>query len=250
MNLQDLAFTMVLRILIFSCFMLAVNVGSADPIPANSKLSEFQQRVIHYFKEVALGYEYGTASEITRKWTKPMNVFIDGAHSDEVDVEVEKVVSELNDLITNDFEIRIVTDKSIANLHLYVGSLSSYTALYPQDYDLAKANSGIFTVTWNKNQEIVRGRIFIKNTISTAEQRHAVREELTQSLGFGRDSMLYRDSIFQLKYTTLTEYAEIDREVIRLLYHPQMRSGLSASEVDHLLTEILLAEKDVFEAMR
>lgn len=76
------------------------------------------------------------------------------------------------------------------------------------------------------------------------EQKHLLREELTQSLGLGKDSPWYSDSIFQQTFSTkTTEYAEIDKELIRLLYHPDMAIGLNKVQVDVVLTDILVSEK-------
>lgn len=71
-----------------------------------------------------------------------------------------------------------------------------------------------------------------------------LREELTQSLGLARDSNLYPESIFQQSFSTkTTDYAPIDRDLIRLLYHPEMKVGLNRDEVDNLLRDILLTEQ-------
>ncbi len=37
-------------------------------------------------------------------------------------------------------------------------------------------------------------------------------------------------------------YADVDRNLIRLLYRPKMTTGLDASEVDAVLESILLTE--------
>lgn len=73
-------------------------------------------------------------------------------------------------------------------------------------------------------------------------QKHLLREELTQSLGLARDSQEYVESIFQSAWTTTNEYAEIDRDLIRLLYHPQMNIGLNETQADKVLREILSHE--------
>ena len=51
------------------------------------------------------------------------------------------------------------------------------------------------------------------------EQKHLLREELTQSLGLFNDSYKYPESIFYQDWTTTTEYAQIDRELIDMLYN-------------------------------
>ena len=50
-------------------------------------------------------------------------------------------------------------------------------------------------------------------------QKHLLREELTQSLGLKNDSYKYENSIFQQKWTEVTEYAPIDIKVIEMLYN-------------------------------
>lgn len=51
------------------------------------------------------------------------------------------------------------------------------------------------------------------------EQKHLLREELTQSLGLFNDSPKYRESIFYDGWTTTTEYSDLDREPIQMLYN-------------------------------
>ena len=50
--------------------------------------------------------------------------------------------------------------------------------------------------------------------------RCTLREEITQSLGFVNDSYSYPMSIFQeSKYIPITEFADIDKEIIKRLYN-------------------------------
>ena len=80
------------------------------------------------------------------------------------------------------------------------------------------------------------------NKANTLEQKHLLREEFTQSLGLAKDSGLYDDSIFQSEWTSTTEYSTIDRDLIRLLYHPTMISGLNAAQSETVLRAILTSE--------
>jgi hypothetical protein len=80
------------------------------------------------------------------------------------------------------------------------------------------------------------------NRANLAEQKHLLREELTQSLGLARDSQEYPESIFQSAWTNTTNYALIDSDLIRLLYHPDMSIGLTKAQVDVVLKEILISE--------
>jgi hypothetical protein len=61
-------------------------------------------------------------------------------------------------------------------------------------------------------------------------------------MGLAKDSSLYPESIFQSAWTTTTSYAPIDKDLIRLLYHPKMSTGLNETQVDEILREILVSE--------
>ena len=61
-------------------------------------LSEYEIDVIDYFKDIALGFEFGNGSNITRKWNSEMKVFIGGEPSFELLAEFEKIRTEINEL--------------------------------------------------------------------------------------------------------------------------------------------------------
>ncbi len=72
-----------------------------------------------------------------------------------------------------------------------------------------------------------------------------ILEEVTQALGLMNDATAYPRSIFYETATDggfETEYAPVDRELIRLLYHPRMSAGLDAEAAEARLIEILEAE--------
>jgi hypothetical protein len=206
-------------------------------------LSSYQKEVISYFKEVSLGFEYGNAAGLTRKWTKPMVVFVAGKPSAEHLAELDRVTAELNGLFTDGFQIRITENREDANFVVYFGSRERFTELYPADAKTVARSSGLFHIFWNQSNEITRGYVFIHTMgTSLAEQRHTIREEVTQALGLGKDSPRYNESIFQAGWTTPTEFAPVDRELIRLLYNPQMTAGANDAEVELILTQILASE--------
>jgi hypothetical protein len=209
--------------------------------PKKSALSEQQKSVITYFQEVALGFEFGNTTAVTRKWATDMKVFVAGAPNAESIKELNKIISEINTLANDGFKIAVVSNKEDSNLTLFFGSKAGYAELFPKEAHLLKGSSGLCTISWNSKNQIVRGHIFVKNeNISVIEQRHVIREELTQALGFGKDSPRYMESIFQSSFTTPTEYSAIDKELIKLLYHPQMSTGLESGEVESVIARILL----------
>jgi hypothetical protein len=223
-------------------FLLLLAISPVFSAPTDPVLNSHQKEIISYFKEIALGFEYGSASGVTRKWKAPMKIFFTGNPSENVLKELTVVVDELNELATDGFHIEIVNTKEESNFHLFFGSRPDFASLYPADEETIKSSSGIFRIFWNKSNFITRGYAFIHDKASEKEQRHAIREELTQALGLGKDSPLYPESIFQARWTIPTEFLEIDREVIRYLYHPAMRTGLTGHEVEAVLTHIFISE--------
>ncbi len=231
-------------LLLLTWVMSACSV--AEPItPEAPELTQFNQEVVTYFQEVALGFEFGNASQITRKWSNnPMKIYVGGTPTLALRNELIQVVTEINALVTDGFTAEIVADSSASNFYVYFGSGEQYGNIFPSQQQYVTTNWGLFSVFWNGQNNITRGYMYVDIfRADAAAQRHLLREELTQSLGLARDSPRYSESIFQQNWTTTTAYAPIDKEVIRLLYHPQVSSGLSASQAATTLTTILIAEQ-------
>lgn len=231
---------MLLLILVFAS---SCSKDSEDLVLPESELSEYDIDVIKYFKDVALGFEFGNASNITRKWNSELKVFYGGAPNAELLSELEKIRSGINELTTDGFQVTTVNDSLQSNYYIFFGSGTEYSELFPSQSNLVDSNLGLFSVFWNSQNQFTSGHMYvdIMRTNST-EQKHLLREELTQSLGLAKDSPLYMESIFQSERTTTTSYALIDKDLIRLLYHPMMSTGLNENQVDEILRKILTNE--------
>lgn len=232
-----------IRYFIYTLILL-ICFSCSDDGEVNIELDEYDLEVISYFKDIALGFEYGTSSEITRKWCSDLKIFVGGDISNDLNVELNKIVNEIRSLVTDNFLIQIVNDSSQSNFYIFFGSGEEYSKIFPSQANYVDSNWGLFSVRWNASNCLTRGNMYVDiYRANTIEQRHLLREELTQSLGLGKDSFKYPNSIFQSSWTQTINYLEIDKDVIRLLYHPKMKIGVDRYEVDNLLREILLGEK-------
>ena len=233
-----LLFSLFIVILISSC-----SKDDDDDILPEFILSEYEIDVIDYFKDIALGFEFGNTSNITRKWNSEMKVFIGGEPSFELLAEFEKIRTEINELKTDGFNVTVVNDSLQSNYYIFFGSGTKYAEMFPDEANLVNSNWGLFYLLWNGQNQFYSGHMYVDIIrANSIEQKHLLREEFTQSLGFARDSQLYMESIFQSDWTTTIEYAPIDQDLIRLLYHPEMSVGLNELEVDNALREILSSE--------
>ena len=235
------------KFLLLSSLCIVILISSCskdnDDILPEFILSEYEIDVIDYFKDIALGFEFGNTSNITRKWNSEMKVFIGGEPSFELLAEFEKIRTEINELKTDGFNVTVVNDSLQSNYYIFFGSGTKYAEMFPDVSNLVNSNWGLFNLWWNGQNQFYSGHMYVDITrANSMEQKHLLREEFTQSLGLARDSQLYIESIFQSDWTTTIEYASIDQDLIRLLYHPEMSVGLNELEVDNALREILSSE--------
>jgi hypothetical protein len=233
------------RILLL-CLTIGVLWSCSDDNEDPNKLTAYDESVIELFTQIALGFEYGGATEITRKWTNEMKIYVGGQKTSELMNELSDIVTEINALATDGFSVSIVTDTLQSNYYIFFGSGTDYAEKFPSSSSLVTDNWGLFSVYWDAAEQIYRGHMYVDVVrANPAEEKHLLREELTQSLGLAKDtnSDLYLNSIFQAKWTTTTEYADIDKDLIRLLYHPDMQIGLSEAQASDLVRQILLSEK-------
>jgi hypothetical protein len=143
-----------------------------------------------------------------------MKIYVEGQKIDYLMVELNDIVSELNNII-NTIEIEIVKNPTEANMFIYFGSSYDFANYCPNvSRSLLTNNWGLFMVT------TVNSYMYVDiNRANEVEQKHLLREELTQSLGLFNDSYRYPESIYYQGWTTTTEYAQIDVELIEMLYN-------------------------------
>ena len=232
----------LLLVLLFVPLINSCSKSDDDSITAD-ELKTYQVDLISYFKSIALGFEFGGVSEITRRWETGLNIFIGGSPSDELLSELKRIKSEINDLTSTGFAISIVNDSLTSNYYIFFGNGQEYANIFPSETNYVENNWGLFGVFWNGLNQINYGHMYVDIVrANPQEQKHLLREEFTQSLGLAKDSYLYNNSIFQSEWTLTSEYSQIDRDLIRLLYHSEMEIGLNSIQVEQRLTNILLKE--------
>ncbi len=204
---------------------MASGVVLARPIGADSYPDQ-EARAMAYLSEIGFGTEHGSGDEVLHRWTQEVRIKIHGEPTG-ADLEtLERVVSELNDLLSG-IELSI-TDEA-PNVDLYFSPESDFPRIEPAYVPL---NMGFFRVWFDEDGAIHRGRVLIASQGTTqAERSHLIREELTQSLGLFKDSWHYSDSIFYEGWTTTSEFGPLDVSAIRLLYSPKIEPGMTRDQV-------------------
>lgn len=211
-----------------------------EDVTPKAQFSAYQNEVIDYFIDVALGFEFGNATKVTRKWKTDVKIFIGGDKTTEMLSELDRIISEVHEL-TDQLSISITQDSSQSNYYLYLGSGSSFAERFPPASQNIATNWGLFYVYFHGNDEIYSAVMYVDIVRATQAnaRKHLLREEFTQSLGLARDSDKYPQSIFYGQWTTGTEYAPIDRDLIRLLYHPFMNTGFNENTTREVLKDLV-----------
>jgi len=196
-----------------------------------SNTNNFTQEEIEYFTEIALGAEFGDETPVIKKWTDDVRIKINGEPTEEDLQTINNIVNDINKIITG-LRIKIV-DKN-ENLSITFSPESDFTSIDP---NYVPTNYGFFWALWHDDNFIIyNASILISSIGITQEERsHLIREELTQSLGLMNDSNKFEDSIFYQDWTNITEFSEIDRAVIKLLYLNNIKPGLSKEQVLKIL---------------
>lgn len=221
-------------------------------------LTTYEIELIDYFKEVALQSEYYDSSQKVIKWVEPMVLFV--KKEEEFNPQmlvIKKTINKINQLATDGFKILLTNDFSKSNSVLFLCSKNELAKSAPYFYDVVTdvitedvdhdiagyAYSEFVTET----HIIDKALIFISSEYILDTQESSIIEEITQSLGLAFDSKKYANSIFYQDKTEqkfrVKEYSELDKDIIRLLYHPKMKPGLDSTELEKVIIEILKSEK-------
>ncbi len=224
--------------LLFVFCGLVLSIGCAvpnnGPVNVNTTISQYSQQDIEYFLKIALEVELAlnigrNNPLVVKKWQSDIRIQMHGQYTATDEQELNIIINEL----------RSLTGLSITRVHNGPANINIY--FVPEDnfaqhipgYDTNNNQMGIFYCDWNPSNYIIyKATIGVDTILQGVERRHILREELTGSLGLLNDADWYPNSIFQThtEYTP-TQYAPIDKKIIRLLYDPRIRPGMHQQDI-------------------
>lgn len=198
-------------------------------VVASAKQARELDEAQRYFLEIALRSEYGNADPLVRRWERPVRLFMDGDKPAALVQEAYAVIDEMKSLVPH-LDIQWVTDPDDANVQIFFGPYKQYSSKYaPKSRKYLRRNWGFFTVRWHASSSGIESASMYVDTHRARDddqRKHLLREELTQLFGLMADSKRYPDSIFYQHWSTTTQYSELDRALIKMLYDKQIHSGM------------------------
>jgi hypothetical protein len=197
------------------------------------------QEAIDYLIEISLGTEFGQDQNKNQstliKWMKPEVVIkIHGDFNQALSDCLNQIISDFNNLSQT---TKLSLNGERGDIDLYLVPKEQFSTI---ESNYVEDNDGFFWFNWDKNNVLTKATILINSNDSSRDKErcHLIREELTQSMGLAQDSYKYEDSIFYAPWTTSLTYADIDKEIIQLLYNSGLQPKMTEQEIrDHLVVK-------------
>jgi hypothetical protein len=190
--------------------------------------TSFTQEQINYFMEIAMGSEFDSSGNSKiRKWQGDVRIQYFGTPTQTDLATLNTVIEEVNGLVGGAIRLQLVQNNPNVRIRFVPEpQFRNYEPRY------VPVNFGFFATNWDAKGTIQSANVLINSQgITQKERSHLIREELTQSLGLMRDSYKYSTSMFYQPWTDVTQYAEIDKALIRMLYSPNIQTGMTRTEV-------------------
>ncbi len=214
------------------------------------KPTEYESELIEYFKEVALKSEFDENINKIVKWRKPMQLYVVTDKNkiyDKQMVYIQNAIDSFNMLATDGFKIELSEDFKSSNAYLYLCSREKIARVNPEFYEQLTnsidANGFGYLEFYWISYNIYRSSIYIDTNESMEVQESTILEEITQSTGLPNDPESHNNSIFyehkSIEDINIKKYSDLDKDVIKLLYHPRIKPGMGKTKIEKAIKRIL-----------
>ncbi len=228
--------------IVLLCFVLQVQ--------AKETLAHWQQEdyLIESFIDIALKREYRINQKTNlHRWQRPLKIFIESEEGDaRLQRQMYKVQAAHLQGITG-HQLYFVNSQQKANVLVVFTSLKKmrdnafkYIITTPELEQVLKSAICMASIESNKYAEIIRAVILIP--VDSARQSgrlvDCIVEELTQVMGLPNDSVAVYPSIFN-DLSIDSDLTGLDYLLLKMLYHPLLKPGMSEPQVRRKLPAIL-----------
>lgn len=212
--------------------MLVGNALAASDFNPSS-FREAKSLALECFRICAFGSEYSSSTDKLCRWTTDIQIYVAGSPTQSDLETLDDFIMECTWRCPDMPKITRVYSASTANVIIYfvpLNTLPDYLSGYTE------GNWGYFTYWYNGNHQINSAEIGIATDVTNQYQRnHIIREELFGTFGLGNDHYLYSDSIIYQPWTETQTPSEVDWLMLSMLYHNNVRPGMSAKEACAIL---------------
>jgi hypothetical protein len=247
------------RLLRIGALGLAVALGAAiwparthAEIPAVAARQRAEKKtftdaeIIEGFLKTSFGAEYHLAGRVDRirKYDVPVRVFADGSRTDRkaqlaaVVAEIGRHVQHLDIAMTDRIEDANVSVKLVRDRDLYRTIAASYGKERAREIKHSLDPQCLSGFRKNDRLEIEHSDVILTVDSGDFVFLDCAYEELLQSLGPINDTSSVPWTMFNDK-VSMGFFDIYDQYILNLLYDPRIKAGMTVSEVNALLPEIL-----------
>ena len=230
----------------------AVNVGDSGLPPMKAFSAPRPSRVMasnvdlaRDFLDLAFQLESGRDLPALTRFEGPIRVRITGAPPVTMQIDLNRLLlrlqteAGLNIAMTNSPDANI-TIQAVPRSAIRKALPQAACFVVPNITDISQYSSARRTALtdWGKMRERNTLAIFLPSDAAPQEVRDCLHEELAQALGPLNDLYRLPDSVFNDDnvHTVLTGY---DMMILRIMYAPELRSGMTRGQVADLLPGLL-----------
>ncbi len=192
--------------------------------------------VILWFNEVVLDAEVTTGdgdATLVQKWDSPIRYYVEGETTDKDDAVFENFISQLNEI--NGFPGFLKAENAIvADLNIYYCPFDEFESHL--NIDLGYVDGAVRF--WYRNNVIYNATICYRTDINQFVRNSVILEEIYNGLGPVQDTVLRPDSIIFSEYSEPQQLTEVDWLILKLLYHPDIKCGMNASQCEQIIRRL------------
>ena len=237
----------ILIILLVSIGYVLFKMYSSNKKIENYQFSDEELEIVETFKGITLNPYIGNPNR-TAKWKNDIFLYVENLDSpNHIPDYVKLTIENINNLVQeSNFKVNLTQNQKDSNVMVYIGERLDVMKL---DFELMDETDdeplGLALVTiLDRNNTIYRCRIYIESGATYEEQFSTFLEEMMHCIGFVGHTENPKSILFEERdEMNITEYNDFDASLIRLLYHPEMYTGLNASGVEKAAKKIFINEK-------
>ena len=189
--------------------------------------------VILYFNEVCLDSEFTNSGDpsVIQKWTVPIYYTVEGEYTSEDIAVFESFTAWLNGIegFPGIFEADDISKRNL-RICFCAGEAELVNIMGTNFYGM---DGGV--TFWYMYNEIYDATICYRTDIPQYTRNSVIIEELYNGLGPVQDTALREDSIIYSGFSEPQWLSETDCLIMRLLYHPDIKPGMSAHECEAVI---------------
>lgn len=191
--------------------------------------------VILYFNEVCLDAEFSNAGDpsLLQKWTAPISYSVHGIPTEDDWETLYRFARWLN-TVEGFPGIEEAEDSASSNLRIHFCDQQELIDLMGDQFF---GMDGAVTF-WYMDNEIYDAIICIRTDLDQNLRNSVILEEIYNGLGPVQDTALRPDSIIYSEFSQPQELTDMDRLILKLLYHPMMQCGMDRSACEQVIRQI------------